>query len=226
MIKRRFLDFYPTFFSFPHAASSFRSCHAKHYSIQHRFSTLPPSFSMLTHFPQILAPHLPLTPMPPSLPLLSSDPPPPVLQFTSAHSVFAPTIMSFLQFPLSLLTLTLPSPPLPLLLSITPTAESQILTVKDSFNLLDSFYPPPLFSHFNTVEIIWGTLSGPKNIQFTERFLVSELETVTYIRHGSDYKLCGVRCCVLFLSEHCSFVLLLFGKHIFLNSLCCSAYLQ
>lgn len=198
-------------FSFPRAASSFRSCHTKHYSLL-LLPTLPPSFSVLTHFPQILAPHLTLTPMPPSPPLLSLDPPPPVLQSTPAHSVFAPSIMSFLQFPLSLLTLTLPSTPLPLLLSITPTAESQILTVKDSFNLLDSFYPPLLFSHFSTVEIIWGTLSAPKNIQFTERILVSELVTVTPVT-----KLCCVRCCFQFLNTHYPIVQLPFGKHYFLT---------
>lgn len=52
--------------------------------------TLPPSFSILSHFPQILAPRLPLTLMPPSLSLPSSDPPPLVLQSTSFHSVLAP----------------------------------------------------------------------------------------------------------------------------------------
>lgn len=86
--------------------------------------TLTPSFSVLSHFPQISAPSLPLTPMPPSLSLPSSAAPPPALHSTSLHSGFAPTIMSFLQLPLSLLTLILPSPPLPLLLSTTPTAES------------------------------------------------------------------------------------------------------
>lgn len=223
MIRRRFgLLSIPS--SFPHAFSSFHSSHTKHYSAFLSL-TLPPSFSVLSHSSQISAPCLPLTLMPPSLSLPSSAPPPPVLHSTSLHSGFAPSIMSFLQLPLSLLTLILPSPPLPLLLSTTPTAESSTARYWQwrilSLGLTLSIHPPYSHTHAsNTIEMIWGAVSGPKNIQLTGlwwHFIWINLcscfsswvcaagwflpfsHMYTHTHHGSDSTLSIIISCVLFL---------------------------
>lgn len=77
--------------------------------------------------------------------------------------------MSLHQLPLSLPTLILRTPPL---LSTTPTAESSTARCWQ-WRILSLCLIPPIYaprSHtrvLNTIEIICGSVSGPKNIQFT-----------------------------------------------------------
>lgn len=96
----------------------------------------------------------------------------------------------------------------------------QILTVKDSFTRLDSFYPSPLFSH-SCLQNNWNYLGR------CFRFLkTSNLQGCSgiFVMHKHHRRDSGIISCVSFLNAYCQFMLC-FGKHKSLYSLGGPAYL-